>query len=313
MTDAKVNTSAAGATGNVAMTHAPVDGVVRPVAPFTSNNTNPAGGINASARDMAKWLIVQLDSGRTGDSTTRVFTAQTTRQLWSMVTPMPIGTGGLAQLRPNFLGYALGFNVRDYRGHKFVTHTGGLPGYLSMVSLIPDMKLGVSVLTNQESGAAFQAISYWILDQYLHATDVDWVARIAPPPANTPKPPPEQPIGPPRDSLSRPSLSLAGYACRYTDAWYGDVTVMLERGKLVLRMVPTPGLVGDLEHWQHDTFVARWRDREMRADAYVTFALNPDGSIDQVKMRKFLESTDFSFDFQDLLLKRQNPNVACER
>jgi len=90
------------------------------------------------------------------------------------------------------------------------------------------------------------------------------------------------------------------------------VSVRLEQGKLVMRMMHTPGLVGDLEHWQHDTFVARWRDREMRADAFVTFQLNPDNSIDQIKMRKFLNSTDFSFDFQDLLLKRTPPNRPCD-
>jgi CubicO group peptidase (beta-lactamase class C family) len=311
MTDSRVRHSAAAGAGNIATTHAPIDGVVRPIAPFTSDNTNPAGGVNASARDMAKWLIVQLDSGRTGVST-RLFAAATTRQLWTMVTPMPIGGGGPVSIRPNFLGYALGVQVQDYRGHKFVTHTGGLPGYVSMVSLIPDMKLGVSVLTNQESGAAFQTISYWILDQFLHATDVDWVAMIQPPTTTGAKP---QPVGPgalARDSLSKPSLPLAAYACTYTDPWYGDVSIKLEDGKLVMRMLHTPGLTGDLEHWQHDTFVARWHDREMRADAFVIFSLNPDNSIDQVKMRKFLNSTDFSFDFQDLLLKRTASNRPCD-
>jgi hypothetical protein len=68
-------------------------------------------------------------------------------------------------------------------------------------------------------------------------------------------------------------------------------------------MMHTPGMVGDLRHWQHDTFVARWRDRELRADAYVTFALNPDGSIDQVKLAPASPDVDFSFDFQDLLLR----------
>ena len=81
------------------------------------------------------------------------------------------------------------------------------------------------------------------------------------------------------------------------------MTIAHEHGRLVMRMVHTPGLVGDLEHWQHDTFLARWRDREMRADAYVTFALKPDGSIDQVKMEAASPATDFSFDFHHLLLK----------
>ena len=55
-------------------------------------------------------------------------------------------------------------------------------------------------------------------------------------------------------------------------------------------------------HWQYDTFVARWRDRELSADAYVTFALKPDGSVDQVKMVPASAAVDFSFDFQDLVL-----------
>ncbi len=80
-------------------------------------------------------------------------------------------------------------------------------------------------------------------------------------------------------------MPLASYAGTYTDAWYGDIVMAMENGKLAIRFTKTPSLVGDLEHWQHDTFVARWRDRELRADAFVTFALNPDGTVDQVKMR----------------------------
>jgi Domain of unknown function (DUF3471). len=71
----------------------------------------------------------------------------------------------------------------------------------------------------------------------------------------------------------------------------------------VIRFSRTPSLVGDLSHWQHDTFVARWRDRELRADAFVTFALNPDGSIERARMVPVSDETDFSFDFQDLELK----------
>ena len=77
----------------------------------------------------------------------------------------------------------------------------------------------------------------------------------------------------------------------------------MEDGKAVMRFAHTPGMVGDLEHWQYDTFIARWRDRELRADAFVTFALNPDGSIDQARMSPVSPDTDFSFDFGDLLLK----------
>ena len=309
MRDSDPRHSAAEHGGNVATTHARVEGTVRAIAPFTSDNTNPAGGIMSSASDMARWMIVQLDSGRvaTGE---RLWQPSTQRQLWQMVTPIPAGTPAeqLAPLRSAFSGYALGFFVRDYRGRQLVTHTGGLPGYLSRVMMIPDLKLGVAVLTNQESGPAFDAIAYHVVDHYIRPTPRhDWLAafewlhqrtseRIAAADAAAASE---------RDSTSGPSLPSAAYEGTYRDAWYGDVVV--ERGPdgmLDIRMVPTPLLVGDLVHWQHDTFLARWHDRELRADAFVTFVLDPEGGIDEVRMVAASPSVDFSYDFHHLELER---------
>jgi len=70
-----------------------------------------------------------------------------------------------------------------------------------------------------------------------------------------------------------------------------------------MRFTKTPALIGDMEHWQQDTFVVRWRDRELRADAYATFALRPDGSVDRVTMQAVSPATDFSYDFHDLDLR----------
>ena len=86
-------------------------------------------------------------------------------------------------------------------------------------------------------------------------------------------------------------------------AWARVVRGMASVEKLVMRFSHTPDLVGDMEHWQYDTFAVRWRDRELRADAFVTFSLTPDGAIDSARMKAMSPSTDFSFDFQDLLLK----------
>ena len=306
MAASDVRHSAAGGRGNVAGTHARIDGTVRPIAPFLSDNTNPAGGIMAGAEDMAKWVMVQLDSGRTADGS-RLFSTRTTRELWTIVTPIPVGEPApeLRELRSNFNGYALGLGVRDFRGRKMLTHTGGLPGYLSRVSMLPELGLGVVVLTNQESGNAFNVITNRILDHFTGATSPDYLgiavkaeaaeaARLAA--AATRR-------ASTRDSTSGPSLPLARYAGTYRDDWYGDITIREEGGHLVMRFSRTPGLIGDLSHWQHDTFVARWRDRELRADAFVTFALNPDGSIERARMVAVSDETDFSFDFQDLELK----------
>jgi len=306
MHDTKARHSAAAGGGNIAAPHARVDGTVRPIAPFASDNVNPAGGINASAEDMAKWLLVQLSGGTLADGS-RLFSPDTARQLARLVTPIPFSDPPpeLAPLKANFNGYALGIGVRDYRGHKMLLHTGGLPGYVSRVAMTPDAGLGVAVLTNQESTGAFDSIAYHIVDYYLGAPSFDWIAgyksvedRAAAKDAAA-----DMSAKTAREAASGPSLPLAKYAGAYRDAWYGDIAIAQENGALVMRFSHSPSLTGVLEHWQHDTFVAHWRDRELRADAYVTFALNPDGTIDQVKMQPVSPATDFSYDFQDLLLK----------
>ena len=113
----------------------------------------------------------------------------------------------------------------------------------------------------------------------------------------------EQRAGTSRDSTAGPSLPLSRYVGVYRDPWYGDVKVSQDRGGLAIRFTRTPSLVGDLLHWQHDTFLARWRDRELRADAYATFWLNADGTVHQLRIVPASEPVDFSFDFQDLVLK----------
>ena len=230
------------------------------------------------------------------------------------MTPIPVGgrtLPGLEHLRPNISGYALGFGISDYRGQLRLQHSGGLPGYVSLVTMIPSRKLGVVVLTNQESTDAFNAITLKAIDYYLGATEIDYLSRFAAmrDSARAQLARAATQVSAARDSTSGPSLPLARFAGRYDDAWYGDVTIAPENGKLVMRFGHTPQLVGDLVHWQHDTFLVRWRDRELRADAYATFSLNPDGTIDALKMAPASPDVDFSFDFQDLLL-RPSPKRA---
>src|SRR5690606_40525652 len=231
--------------GNVAATHGRVDGQVRPIAPFTSDNTNAAGGINSSAEDMAKWLRVLLARGQLPDGE-RLFSVETARELVTVVTPMPVSAPPpeLAELATSFSGYGLGFGLREYRGHKLVQHTGGLPGYVSRVAMIPDAGIGVAVLTNQESRAAYDAIVYHILDHYLEAPPKDWIAayeaimkreaeenrRVAAAAQQS------------RDVHSRPSLPLEQYAGTYTDAWYGDVAIENADGKLAIEFSHSPAL-----------------------------------------------------------------------
>jgi len=255
---------------------------------------------------MARWVLALLEadhpSGRA--ATTRVLAPALVQEMWTPHTLMPIvdPPAALAALKPRFLSYGLGLSVRDYRGRKLLTHTGGLAGMVSRVTLVPEEGLGIVVLTNQESDGGRDAIAFRLLDHYLGAADTDWVgpfreaARIAD--EHTRDVEARQSAARARDS--RPSLPLAAYAGRYRDAWYGEAAIETAGDHLVLRLARSPGLVGDLQHWQYDTFVSRWRDANVPA-AFVTFALRPDGTVDQVKLAAVSPAADFSYDYQDLL------------
>jgi hypothetical protein len=172
------------------------------------------------------------------------------------------------------------------------------------VTLVPEQNLGIVVLTNQEVGAAFNAITMDVLDAYLAAPTTDWVGAYA---AAVAKAQDKADEGwarhqAARDAKARPSLPLAGYAGGYRDPWYGDVFVEQKAGTLRLRFGRTAQLVGTMEPWQHDTFLVRWDDRSLNADAFITFSLDPDGKVREARMQAVSSLTDFSFDFQDLLL-----------
>jgi CubicO group peptidase (beta-lactamase class C family) len=297
---------------NRATPHARVNGKIQIVQPFDIDNVAPAGGIHSSAEEMAKWIKVLLNQGQLDDGT-QLISRETVRELWTLVTPIPIGTQppSLAAMQSNFLGYALGFAVRDYRGHKMVSHTGGLPGFLSQVTMLPKQKLGIVVLTNQESGYAFRSITHWILDHYLNISDTDWLAAFKESERNAQirLKQTEEKIETSRDESSRPSLPLKEYADTYIDPWYGNIQISLtKQDRLQLEFSHTEMLKGELEHWQHDTFIVHWHLRELRADAYITFALNPEGTINHAKMKAVSPATDFSYDFHDLHLKPTRRN-----
>jgi hypothetical protein len=191
--------------------------------------------------------------------------------------------------------------VRDYRGRKLVAHTGGVTGFVSRVMLVPRENLGVVILTNAEQGGAFDSILYHVLDHYFQLPPTDWIAafKAAKDLQEKSAAAVEEQQNTARNAGSHPALPLEKYAGIYEDAWYGTATIRMENGRLVLSFDHTPEMVGELEHWQYDTFQAHWRVRTIE-DAFVTFSLKPDGAIDRFTMAPVSPLADFSFDYQDL-------------
>jgi hypothetical protein len=249
---------------------------------------------------------LQLNHGKFSEGDSHLFSEQRSREMWSPQTILPIGDPppGLAALKPNFSDYALGWGLRDYHGRKLVGHTGGVGGFVSRVMLVPEENLGVVVLTNAEEDGAFDSILYHVLDHYFGLPTTDWIAAFKSRKDTEEKAAAEtmKKAEAARAVDSKPSLPLEKYAGIYNDAWYGPITVRMDKGALVITFDHTPTMIGDLQPWQYETFKAHWRDRTIE-DAFVTFSLNPDGSVESARMAAVSPLADFSFDYQDLLLK----------
>lgn len=312
MTHSTTSINLVGPTDDVANPHAPSEGKLQAIEPSRLDSAAPAGAIQSSVEDMLKWVNLQLHEGEYQGG--RLFSAAQSREMWTPHIFIPIAADRpkeVAALAPNFQAYALGWVVSDYRGLRIVSHTGGLNGMVTRVTLVPAKKLGILVFTNQQEGAAFQAVTMTILDHYLGAPANDWVAAYSAVRKRQVAEAREavEKTAAQRNTSSQPSLPLAKFAGRYRDPWYGDVVVEQDGRALRMRFTHSPALSGVLEHFQYDTFIARWKDRSLDADAYVTFSLKADGSIDRVAMKAVSPLTDFSFDFHDLALTPVADNV----
>lgn len=294
---------------NVSAPHSKINGKAAVVKPMPVANAIGAVGINTNAEDIARWMNVLLDNGRVGADANgkevRLWSEKQAREMWTAQTPMKINEprSALAATKPNFMAYGLGFQLRDYQGKLIAMHGGALQGFYSRVMLVPEAKLGIAIFTNAESGPSLNALQYRLLDQYLGVAPTDWIGRIADIDREMSQKEAERvkKESATRAKASKPSLALWDYEGEYEDAWYGKMTIKRAGSKLMMSFARTPDLTGEMEHFQYDTFIVRWKERNFNADSYATFSLDHDGSIERLRMKPVSTETDFSYDFQDLL------------
>jgi len=306
MTASRASINRAPNRNNIVMPHAPVNGKVTTIDIEWSEIANAAGGIVSNITDLSKWLIMQMDNGKYGDGK-RLFSEGVHEDFWAPQTI--INVSGPSPYNTHFAAYGLGWFLSDVKGYKQVTHTGGLAGIVTQITLIPELKLGIIVLTNQQSGAAFTAITNTIKDSYLGVKGTDRVKQMH-----------ERVVKNEADAKKITDTIWAGIAAQqkstvakadfnnlvgtYTDQWFGDVTISLKNGQPWFDSKRSPKLTGILLPFKGNTFVAKWNDRSMDADAYVKFDLDENGKASGFKMAAISPLTDFSFDFQDLDLRR---------
>jgi hypothetical protein len=210
----------------------------------------------------------------------------------------------------HFASYGLGWRLSDVRGYKQVQHSGGLAGIVTLVTLIPEMKLGIIVFTNQQSGEAFYAVTNAIKDSYLGLKGIDRIKQyqeVAKKNMSYANKITDE-IWKDIDNQQRNSLVKVDYNLytgSYSDKWFGDVIISVKNEKLWFDSKRSPKLTGEMLAYKGNTFIVKWIDRSLDADAFVMFELDNNGKASGIKMKAISPLTDFSFDFQDLDFSRQ--------
>ncbi|MHC1732608.1 MAG: serine hydrolase [Bacteroidales bacterium] len=297
---------------NLIDAHVPVDGRLQVVLKQEAKRHNSVGGIYSNVSDMSKWVMMQLNRGRYGDSKEKyIFSEEVHREMWTPQTVRPVSRQ--SAYRTNFAFYGLGWNLADINGYLHVSHTGGHSGIVTQVTMLPELRLGIIVLTNQEEVSAFTAITNSIIDGYLGIRNQDRVkelkTRMLQQQAEA-KEITDRVWATVKAGSNEPSVEVVygDFEGTYSDVWFGDVIISEENGRMRIRSVKSPRLKGEMFHYTADTFIVKWDDRSFNADAYAMFSLDREGKPVSFTMEAISPLTDFSFDFQDLLLKRKQQN-----
>lgn len=256
------------------------------------DNLGPAASLISSVSDLSHWLQFQLDSGWYNGKKLMPFSVlQRTRDVNIITSSRKSG-----MFPVHFRGYALGLNAADYNGRQVYWHTGGAGGMLSNVCFVPEEKLGIAILTNNDNQSFFEALRYQVLDAYLGDTYVnrsqqylsgfktemqeqlvqiaEWKKRV---------------------KGNAPSLPLQSYAGEYTNELYGSLTITPKNNKLVIRFNSHKNLTAVLDYMDNDEWLIQYDNIE-----YGIFAIRfkiENGKVLSVETRanEFVEFDPYTF------------------
>ncbi|MBU2928188.1 serine hydrolase [Winogradskyella psychrotolerans] len=294
---------------NIIDAHTMAEGKVIQIPHDWSETANPAGGIMSNITDMLTWSKFLMNDAVT-ENGERLLSKTQFHELWQLQTPLKVSADD--SYASNFKGYGLGWFVADVKGgYKQVYHTGGLLGTVTQFTMIPDLDLGIVVLTNQMNGSAFSTITNTIKDAYLGYENRNWLEKYGKRNSDFIKYNDSIKVAvyskvekaKTLKSLPTPSQIVG----TYTDDWFGDVIISHDANKgYAIKSSRSSRLFGALLPLNATTFVAKWNDRSYDADVYVKFTFNERGEAISATMDYIAPITDFSFDFGDLELKKIN-------
>lgn len=279
--------------GNFATPHALVDDQNIPIEWVNWEEIAAMGGLISSVKDMSKWMIFNLNNGILDGDT--IINVHSRNLMWTPHNNFINNHTKKNDFNTHFRSYGLGWGLSDVHGRMKVSHGGGYDGMISSVTLIPDEKLGVVVLTNGiESPVG--AITNYTLDTFLGDEETDWSAKYLTRVESRKK----------RDTRiedrenarilgTKPSLDLEKYTGTYESDIYGDIKIGLNNGKLTLDFEYSPDLSATLSHWHYDVWKIKW-DTEQAWFKFGTVKFNYDNNLNILGIDFDIPNNDIFFE-----------------
>lgn len=253
----------------------------------------PAGAISSSISDMSKWVLCQLNDGKTNRQIIPLAALNATREPQDIV-----GTDAHPNGETDYELYGLGWFLENYAGHSIVMHTGGVNGYLSSVTLVPQEHLGIVILTNTDQNKFYDALKWEIMDayfkmQYRNYSDT-YLATFKTKAASE--------LAADRllrdtVALNRPAaMPLTAYIGKYVNALYGNLTVTQgETNDLEIRFEHHPRMFAHLQCLGGNRFYATFSDPTLGKAVFPFFVQNGVVTAIRVKVADFVERDPYDF------------------
>ncbi|MBK7133495.1 MAG: serine hydrolase [Bacteroidales bacterium] len=259
---------------------------------YDFNAAKSAAAMYSSVDEMSLWTMMMLNSGKYKGKQI-ISTGSLTR----ILEPHTILGASASQKKHgiNFYTYGLGWFIYDYNGKKIAEHDGGMPGYISKVTLIPEQKISIIILNNGNDFYINSALIGDLMDILVKGKEFDWIGEYTA--IKTRSDSYEETSNRKRIESrvagTKPSLDQAGYTGIFRDKSYGDAEIKIDGGKLILTFLPSKTVfTGELEHWHYDTFKVVFKD-EYLTFGLITFSFDSEGKVTGFKID--LPSGDFHF------------------
>lgn len=278
---------------NKATAHTIAGGVLKKIPYGRLENMAPAGAISSSVNDLSHWVEMQLNNGYYNNKQ-----VVPTAAILQTRTPASIlGNGRTLYNRGHFALYGLGWFLEEYSGRKIVSHTGGVNGFVTSVTLVPEMELGIIVLTNTDANSFYEALKWEVLDAYLNlpyrnyskvylgfskqqeAQDKDWLKEK-------------------QDSVAlslKPALPPSDFAGTYKHEVYGTMNIALQNGKLIATFEHHKGRFATLQTLGGNRFLAQFNEALYGAKVWPFVIENNTVKSVTVTVADFVEFTPYEF------------------